>query len=802
MTEPAHQHPLRAILVPGASWRVHVWMAIAVPLLVLAVFGAVLGGPADRVLSDLSTDTARQFLSWRSYGFGELLKGRFPLWNPYVYCGTPYFAGFQSALLYPVNWVHLVLSSPRAVNVEILINLTILGLGMYGWLMRGGHSPAVCLCGAASATLGGSVSPHVYAGHLTNLAALAWVPTVLLCLDGAWEAPPGHPRHLFCGERWVAAGAAAVALQVLAGHPQYVYYTAVCAAVYLAARALTPGTGGHAAYRGRRCLRAAGLLVATYAAGALAAAVQLVPGLLAAGENLRSGRLPYGYAALFSFPPENLLTFLVPYGFGDATTLTYWGRWYLWEMCAFAGSAALPLAAWNLLSHRRSLTALPDAITAALLLLLAFGAYTPLYPLLYHGLPGFGSFRCPAKFVFFAGLFMLRLAATGLDRLLTAASPPRRLVQGLGLLAGVCGGFAAWTRLAALTPASLAGSLWARVLGYVQASGQTCLPAEAVADPQWLAATATGAASSALRTVSFLLGLLMAIGLKRRHPPAALALPALVLLEMVLFASNFRVTFSVHDLGLEEIEAVVRDLTPGQRLLHLPSHNLPMLAGTPDIWGNDPSLSRRYAEFMALAQGHGPAAVTQDMSVGRLHPLLRLTGCRYAFLPGRLGVRVTALSPPPLPRLHLVSNWSVLSRRGDIFRRLADPAFDPVREVILESDPGLVRGDGPGAGTVQVMDEDSDHLHVQVDCSADAVLLISQAYSRWWSAVPAQRTDHRAYRLLPANYAFQAVPLPAGSHDLRIAYAAPGLRLGTLLSFIGAGGLVLALGHRRARSAE
>ena len=78
-------------------------------VLTLAMFFDVLFLPGDAVLSNAKTDLASQFVHWRGFGFGEIARGNLPLWNPHIYSGAPFLAGFQSALLYPLNVLYLVL---------------------------------------------------------------------------------------------------------------------------------------------------------------------------------------------------------------------------------------------------------------------------------------------------------------------------------------------------------------------------------------------------------------------------------------------------------------------------------------------------------------------------------------------------------------------------------------------------------------------------------------------------------------------------------------------------------------------
>src|SRR5439155_2313581 len=79
------------------------------------------------------------------------------------------------------------------------------------------------------------------------------------------------------------------------------------------------------------------------------AAMQLGPARSYIAESLRSSKgMPYEFAAMFSFPPENMLTLLAPGIFGDMTKVAYWGRCYLWEMSLFASVTAAALAGYGL----------------------------------------------------------------------------------------------------------------------------------------------------------------------------------------------------------------------------------------------------------------------------------------------------------------------------------------------------------------------------------------------------------------------------------------------------------------------
>ena len=65
--------------------------------------------------------------------------------------------------------------------------------------------------------LGGAFFLHIFAGHLTNVDALTWMPLLLLAVDGLLENTSAAGRVRRDETMWVLLGALAVAMQLLAG---------------------------------------------------------------------------------------------------------------------------------------------------------------------------------------------------------------------------------------------------------------------------------------------------------------------------------------------------------------------------------------------------------------------------------------------------------------------------------------------------------------------------------------------------------------------------------------------------------
>ncbi|MGH7995900.1 MAG: hypothetical protein ACREFX_06060 [Opitutaceae bacterium] len=744
--------------------------------LLVAAITAVFCLPADALPGSPRADLGQQFLAWRAFAAANVRAGHWPFWNPYCYAGEPFLAGFQSALFYPPNAVFLALPLCRAVNLSIFLHLFLLGWGLWRWARRRGLHPLAAGLAALALPLSGPVFPHVYAGHLSNLCALAWTPWVLGWLE-AWA------ENRRAGIRPLLFAAAAVCLQILAGQPQYVFYTAVAALLQAATLWFRSN--------GPRSAAPVPAAAAAYLGGAALAALQLIPGIAAAAESLRQSGLDPAFAAQFSFPPENFLTAIAPGFFGTGVRTLYWGRSYAWEMSVFVGVAGLVLIGLAAAGagRRPPRRARADIGIAAGLLLLALGAHTPLFRLLNVWVPGFDLFRGWSKFTFPAVVFLTLAIAAGADALIAAgesgaATPmprerPARLFRRAAWTVLPAGGLAAGAGLALLaSPARIAP-----LLLWVRASGESYLPVSAFANPAALrtAGLHAGGSLAAAGALSLLIGLCLLWAEKR--PVLRWIVLALLPAELFAFAAGEFAHFREPAAVSPELRAFVAAHPGAYRVQNLVEPNNGYLIGAPDLWGNDPGLLKRYAQFIAFTQGCDPARATQNVtfrSPSALYALLRL---RYVFTRTDSGWHSYEI-PAPMGRLHLVTAYRVVKSPDAAFAAMARPDFDPRRTVLLESEPMPRPVPSADPGTARVVDASPDAFTVDAEVTGPALLLVTDAYSRDWHARALPGDTQRHYEIMPADYAVRATPLAPGLHRIRFEYKPSGLRAGLALSAI------------------
>ncbi len=749
----------------------------------LAMFGDVLVAGGERILSKNGEDLATIFLYWQGFNTAELRHGNLPLWNPHIYSGSPYFAAFQPALLYPPNWLGLVLSSATAINVGVMLHVFLAGLWVYLWTRHRRLHPVACVMAGIVFMFCGAHFLQIYRGHLPNLRTLIWAPLILLSVDGWLDTGKA---------RWALVGMAAVALQLLAGHIQEAYYTGLVASGY----ALFLGIGR------RRIVRAVAGVAVMYLGGASLAAVQLLPGIDAARETMRSNLL-YEIAGSYSFPPENLLTLVVPGIFGDMVTIPYWGRITLSEMCLFIGVAPFLLAVYGA-RHGAPEMRRYSLVLAVLVLILACGSYTPLYRFLYDYVPAFGNFRGTTKFAFLATLFIIMLAAVGLDQALRARVLPRWP----SALAGAAGGLLLAAG-AVVYRSALAGKggWWARLLKAISGSTGPFYDPIDWGPPFFVEAGVHTAIALAIGAATFLVaGALWHVARRRRGALYALALLGVV--EVFTYARYSRPTF---DPGarLRASDQLRRFLarTPGDyRTLGFNPY-VAMGADANDVYGYDPMLLTRYMEFLGVAYGY--ESDPQWLMVTRLHgaaPLLGMLRLRYVVELTDWGVHARLADVPELPRAFLVNRWRVVSDVAERLAALKDRSFEARTTVLLETAPDPVPSvmlDPATVGSsVRVVDLSTDALEIDAELAAPAVLVLSDSYSAGWKATPLSPGPQPKYTVLPGDHTLRAIPLAAGRHRLRLEYRPTAFVVGAWLTIAALFAYVVAIAATWRRRGE
>ena len=133
--------------------------------------------------------------------------GSIPLWNPFQLCGQPFLASLIYGIFYPLNLFQLLLPTPLALEVTLILHLFAAGVFMYlyGRVIQLGR-PAAVTAGAVYMLSGFLICQAVWSPPA--FAATAWVPVAFIGLE-----------KIFAERRfgWAIVLGAAVGMPLLAG---------------------------------------------------------------------------------------------------------------------------------------------------------------------------------------------------------------------------------------------------------------------------------------------------------------------------------------------------------------------------------------------------------------------------------------------------------------------------------------------------------------------------------------------------------------------------------------------------------
>jgi hypothetical protein len=407
---------------------------VLVPILAFVV-PALCNAPA------LSGDNLIQNFPLRAFS-GELLRqGHLPLWNPFIWSGSPLLGGMNAGSFFPLTFLFVVLPPIGAWVLNMAAVYWVAGLGTYWLLRQYGLRPLAGFLGAATYAYGGALVGQMV--HLGIIQGMALMPVIVLAiLKISWavlgagpttrapstELGPGAPGADRVGSGapsspwpWAVGLAVLVGLVMLTGEPRSIAETEIVGAVLVIWLTLR-GYGEAAVGWGRR----ARFLSATVLCGAWGVAIgaaQLVPGFDFINLSQRANE-PYSFFASGSLHTQWTVLLLVPDLFGGSGTLhqpVYFNGYNLPEVTGYVG--LLPLVACAALltrtfgrnRDRASADWAPWLFFALLGLLLAWGQFTPLGGLFGH-IWFFGRTRLQSRSLGIVDLALAVLFAFWADR--------------------------------------------------------------------------------------------------------------------------------------------------------------------------------------------------------------------------------------------------------------------------------------------------------------------------------------------------------------------------------------------------
>jgi len=311
------------------------------------------------------------------------LSGNFPLWNSYLFSGTPLFADITIGAFSPFMIIYLLFSTPQAITISAITSLTLIALGTYLFSRQLKLNQSQSIFTALIFAFSGTTL--FYTGNIVILETLSWIPIIFYSVSHALDS--NQKRSVFLASIFIA-------LQIFSGHLPLVLITFIALILF-----------------SLKNFKKFKTLFSIFILSLLISAIQLLPTIELFFHSTRvqtTNFLITGYFSLIRIPQLILAQF-----YGVQNLGTSWGfnaplETGLASTNGYLGIIPLLLSLITL-SKKKYLF----PFLAIISLIFALGPQTPAYQLL-RTIPGYNLIRAPNLWLIIYSLFIALAAAQGL----------------------------------------------------------------------------------------------------------------------------------------------------------------------------------------------------------------------------------------------------------------------------------------------------------------------------------------------------------------------------------------------------
>lgn len=755
-------------------------------------------------------DLSPYFIPPRFFWVESIKRGDFPLWNPFQFCGQPFFANPQYAMLYPLSSLFFILPFDIAFNSIIIIHFFLGGLFIYLLLRDMGSGPAGSLIAGLSFMLSGYlISIH---SLLPTLLTVVWTPLIMLFFRRALLTP---------GIRNELITAVFMTVSFLGGGLENVYGNIIILLLMVLF------------YDGwrRGIIRRTGSMLLVLAVFVLLSGVQLIPFLELFYHSIRGSGISFMEATIWSFAPRDALLFFLHDAYGYFLNMDkYWAN-QCWIKTLYTG--ALPFILCALFFFMGTGRRFYGALMAASLFL-ALGCYNPLYQILYTYVPIFNGLRYPVKFLYIFILALCITAGLGFEQLKEYARQGIKrdaLTTGFFVLSLLCGGVLA---LLAWRYEEAGGllRLWgfdAPAYNYIAVNlyhaKRFLFYSMLFFFVLWAGCSVRWKTWMQCLLMLFLAADLFGIMGFYSVDTAANYFSKTNITNILTRDTSFFRTFTTG----KTVDSSTTVLIPYQFIntdlakeKHLPPYNL--LYRKHDMWGIDVIRLKQPSELYTALISSASLSATNLIDLYAVKYIISVTPLNdprfelaYAHIEGIQGDREELIKKNsiklyqhrnPQPRARLLEKFSVAAA-GEILKALSSQSFHPDREVFLEEQPQWQREAGAAqpqqaAGKVDILRESNNQLRLRVSTARDALLVVSDTWYPGWKAIAypmrsgrADEKNGRQKKILRADYAFRAIALEPGDYEVLFTYEPLSVKAGLALTLVTLTGIVWVFWRKR-----
>lgn len=693
----------------------------------------------------LITDPILQIYPWKKLVFENFKAGFPPLWNPYSFSGQPLLANIQAAPFSAFNILFFVLPFKFAWGVQIILAQILAGLFMYLFLKNRQLSTFACVFGAVVLPFSGFFVAWMTWSTIVTTAM--WLPLILLSIDKIFEKRGVLPFLVLIF---------AASQTVFSGHLQTAFYVFLASVIYLFTRFMQNKSSKHLK-----------LAIAAIAISILISSVQILPSFEFIQHSLRSQDQGYYPARRDWFIPlQNFTQVVAPDFFGNPATYNYWGVWNWAEFVSYFGIVPLFLAILAILKRQRGTRFFVGIALLSLLLAVKNPISTIPYTLHF---PFLASTQ-PSRIIFLLLFALCALSAYGLDLFLKGKHKKIFILSSLGIISAC---------ILLMIVSLLAKNLFPKVEG---------LDAPAIALRNLVVPTILALS---------LLPLIFMNVLKVDKKIIVGLIFALMLFDLFRFAYKFtpftKVSLIFPQTAITNFLAMqekpFRIATMDRRIMH---PNVSSAYKIESVDGYDPLFLKNYAQFVTLLTTQ---STNKASSFNRIVTPQNFESSLIDLLNVRYVLSFNDISNPKLTKLleegqtKLYENKSAY-QRAFFVDEVAKVSNDQEELQMLNKNLNLKKTavsqqleyeNKQNESDVSFISYNDQKFSLMVTTRNQAPLVVSNIYYPGWQA----KIDGRKTQIYEADFTFQSVLVPAGTHIVDFEYRPATFYNGLYLSFTG-----------------
>jgi len=732
-------------------------------------------------------DVARELYPWKTLVVDAIKQRSLPLWNPYNFSGTPLLANYQSQTLYPLGLLYLLLPQPVSWTILVILQIALGMAFMYLFAHEIGLSKVASILTAV--TFNFSSFAVTWIEFNTVWHTILWLPLLLYLVERAisQQKLTITQQFLFIFSLFSA---------ITAGHPQDFINTFLFLCIYsgirVAIMSSKPFNEKIVFF-----LRQFGIIITI---PFFLAAVQLFPTI---ELFLISSRVPHDVSNILSTMLVQIwqLPLLIYQDFfGNPATRTYTiPDTYVGKTLSI-GIVGFTLALWSFVTKKKSWYWKFFSITAGIMLIISINS--PLTALLYRFPIPILSTGTPTRNLFILMLALSILAGFGFDALSKATRNTKQyLIVALGII-GV-----SW--IAAL----VLPTLYPVILPSLLRKSALIISGLVVATSFLFFISRYS--SIILKGIILLSILELSYGFVKFNPfvPKKFLYPTNTVFDFLKKNAGY---YRFWGYGTARIESNINAQyklfsTDGTDPLNIKWYNQFIQASKAGYLARTfTSVTRSDA---ALAPGYGERDLPDNKYRLRIMDIL---GVKYVldrpenpkdnttFDAARFTPVITLSNQYTIfenrlvyPRTFLVDDYVTYDSIDSFEKQFFADTFNPRQTILLPNEITDITLTKATKATASIISYKPEEVRIQTKSDATQILFLSDSFAPGWKAT----IDGTSTKIYRANYAFRAVVVPTGTHDVIFSYHPGSFTMGVYLSFVGIIGigmwLLLTCRHRK-----